>query len=59
MDALERADALKTLTEVCCEEVFDDVQRRCLDLINDQNPHVKKTALIGILKLKKKLPLVF
>ena len=50
---------MKTLADVCCEEVFDDVQRRCFDLINDNNPYVKKTALISILKLNKKMPTVF
>jgi len=58
-EPLHRADALKTLADVCCEEVFNDVQKRCFELINDSNSIVRKAALIGILKLSRNLPVVF
>ena len=58
-EPLHRADAIKTLADVCCEEVFNDVQKRCFELTNDTNTQVRKAALIGILKLSRNLPVVF
>ena len=50
-EPLRRADALKTITDMSVDEIYPWLFGLCKTACSDQNPYVKQTALLGILKI--------
>lgn len=51
-EPLRRADALKTLTEMSVDELYPWLYSVIKQLCYDQNPYVRQTAMLSLLKLK-------
>ena len=50
-EPLRRADALKTITDMSVDEIYPWLFGLCKTACSDQNPNVRKTSLLGILKI--------